>query len=274
MKINKRVPTALALGAVFISLLFWSPDFFSILLSVFVAVGILEYYQLVGKELSKIQKIIGVVAGLAVNQLFYAYKSGYIDAALTSNVLSFFLIGAFFFTGLASPKGNKTKASITVLSGVFYLGFPFGLTYFLTRYPFTNTDEHTPQLLLGLVFLIWANDIFAYYAGSAWGKRKMLPSVSPKKTWEGFAGGFIGTMLTALVFAGMVDMLRIDQWLISAAIASVFGTIGDFAESFLKRRAGVKDSGSVFPGHGGVLDRFDAYLLAIPILVFYLYGSA
>lgn len=274
MKVNKRVPTAIVFAVVFLGLLFLSRDFFSILLSVFTAIGIIEYYRLISFPLGKYQRILGVVAGIAVNQIFYAFKTGYIDQTITSNVLSFFLMAAFFFAGLGGTGSGKLKQSIAIMSGVFYVAFPFGLTHFITFYPFGAEEDYSPQLLLGLVSLIWANDIFAYYAGSMWGKRKIMPKVSPKKTWEGFAGGLIASILTGLLLSGIIGILSPVQWLVSAGIASVFGTTGDFMESYLKRRAGVKDSGTVLPGHGGILDRFDAYLLAIPVMVFYLYGSA
>lgn len=274
MKLNKRVPTALIFGIVYIGLLYLNADFFSIMLSVFTALGVLEFYRLLQIKLSIPQRILGVIAALAVNQLLYAFKTNMLPPDQTSNILSFFLIGSFFFAGLFGRGVQRTKQAIAVMSGVFYVGFPFGMTHFLTHFPFGTDQNYTPQLLLGLISLIWANDICAYYVGSAWGRHKILPIVSPGKSWEGFAGGGVGSILAALFLSGIIGILSPTQWIISAGIATVFGTAGDFIESWMKRRAGVKDSGSLLPGHGGILDRFDAYLLAVPVMVFYLYTSA
>lgn len=119
-------------------------------------------------------------------------------------------------------------------------------------------------VLLALFVCIWSNDTGAYCVGSLIGKHKMFPRVSPKKSWEGLVGGFVFSLLSGFLFSVFVKDIALWQWLLLAFTVSVFGTFGDLMESLLKRTIGVKDSGKFLPGHGGVLDRFDSVLLAVP----------
>jgi phosphatidate cytidylyltransferase len=121
-----------------------------------------------------------------------------------------------------------------------------------------------------LFILIWSSDTFAYLAGRAFGKRKLFESVSPKKTWEGFIGGTVLTILFSVILSHYFK-IPIFQNLLIAFLTVVFGTLGDLVESMLKRQYGIKDSGQILPGHGGVLDRFDALFISLPLttLVYY-----
>ncbi|MFN3876240.1 MAG: phosphatidate cytidylyltransferase, partial [Flavobacteriales bacterium] len=122
-----------------------------------------------------------------------------------------------------------------------------------------------PLLFIGLMLLVWTNDTGAYLVGRLIGRRKLMPAVSPAKTWEGFVGGAVLTLLAAWFWAPRCPSLGGAVWMMAGAAVSIAATAGDLFESWLKRRAGVKDSGRLMPGHGGVLDRFDGYLFAAPI---------
>ncbi|OGX83745.1 phosphatidate cytidylyltransferase [Hymenobacter lapidarius] len=117
-----------------------------------------------------------------------------------------------------------------------------------------------------MLFLIWASDIGAYAAGKTFGKHKLAPSISPGKTWEGWAGGFLLTLAVGWGLKFMMPDVPLAHLLVAAGVVAVFGPLGDLAESMLKRSVGVKDSGTFMPGHGGLLDRFDAFLLVLPVL--------
>ena len=131
-------------------------------------------------------------------------------------------------------------------------------------------NTFTPLLLLGSFILVWVNDSFAYLIGKNFGKQKLFPSISPKKTVEGFLGGLFFACVSSYFISVYVDTLGFTSWLILAIIISVFGTIGDLIESKFKRQAQVKDSGVIMPGHGGLLDRLDSIIFTAPFIYLFL----
>jgi phosphatidate cytidylyltransferase len=157
--------------------------------------------------------------------------------------------------------------------GFLYVSVPCALLILMSGAHFELADmkgDFHPQKVLGMIFFIWINDTGAYLVGSFLGKHKMYERVSPGKTWEGTIGGVILTLALAYVVYLLFPQLAYVHWLAIALIVSVFGTLGDLAESLLKRTAQVKDSGRIMPGHGGVLDRFDSLLFATPFVFAYL----
>ena len=125
-------------------------------------------------------------------------------------------------------------------------------------------------IVLGFLLILWFNDTGAYFVGSLMGKHKLFERISPGKTWEGSAGGALFALLTAWGLSFVFHRLDVVQWLILALITIIAGTLGDLVESMLKRSLGIKDSGNILPGHGGMLDRFDAVLLSAPFVFVYL----
>ena len=152
-----------------------------------------------------------------------------------------------------------------------YVLLPFFLIHFFGKIESLNFNSvFDPSLILLMFILTWTFDTFAYLFGVRFGKTKIMPSVSPKKSWEGFAGGFVFTVIASFITTHY--FLEVDS---SIALAmSLFlpftATLGDFTESYYKRQAGVKDSGNFIPGHGGMLDRMDAFMITIPVLYIYL----
>lgn len=170
--------------------------------------------------------------------------------------ISLFLL--FELVGAAQKPFNNLGH---LLTGLFYIAMP---VLFLVSIA-TPAGAYQPNRVFGLLWLVWTNDTLAYLIGSQIGKTKLFERISPKKTWEGTLGGVIGTILMAWGLAHGVPDFNLGQWLALGAVVSVFGTLGDLVESMLKRSVGVKDSGNLFPGHGGFLDRFDAFLFMLPI---------
>ena len=127
-----------------------------------------------------------------------------------------------------------------------------------------------PNIIFGLLLLTWANDTGAYLIGSQIGRTKLFPRISPKKTWEGSLGGVLVAFMTAYLLSLFFKDLVLKDWLILAFLVSIFGSIGDLVESMLKRSLKIKDSGNLLPGHGGMLDRFDAFLFLLPFAAAYL----
>jgi phosphatidate cytidylyltransferase len=175
-------------------------------------------------------------------------------------------------------RGNQSSSSFpnvaVSLLGLFYITIPMGalnVLAFAMKVP--NPDILTLgasgydyRRIFALLFLIWASDIGAYAAGKTFGKHKMAPQISPGKTWEGWAGGFVLTLVVGWAVGFMLPDMPLSHRLVAAGVVAVFAPLGDLAESMLKRSVGVKDSGSIMPGHGGLLDRFDAFLLVLPVL--------
>lgn len=131
-------------------------------------------------------------------------------------------------------------------------------------------ETYTTAILIGLFVLVWSSDVFAYLIGSMFGKHRLFERVSPKKSWEGSIGGLAFAILAAYILSLFYTELSIINWIIMAVIVVITGTLGDLSASLLKRIAGVKDTGTLLPGHGGVLDRFDAVLFAAPFVFVYI----
>jgi phosphatidate cytidylyltransferase len=145
----------------------------------------------------------------------------------------------------------------------------FALSLLYIAWPLSELSKWNEVLVLFVFILTWSSDTFAYLAGKAFGKHKLFERVSPGKTWEGFAGGLLGTVLVAWIYAYVQDLDMRFVYILAPA-AHIAGTLGDLSESLLKRNLGVKDSGQVIPGHGGILDRLDAMLFVIPVTWFLL----
>lgn len=157
----------------------------------------------------------------------------------------------------------EKKKYITVL---FYVISGF---VFLTLIPFQKNDFY-PKLIIGVFILIWSNDVMAYLVGKNFGKHKLMERISPNKTVEGFLGGIVGAILAAFIIFSFTELYDLWVWICLALIASLFGTIGDLIQSKFKRQAGVKDSGSLMPGHGGLYDRLDSIMYASPFIYAFL----
>lgn len=149
------------------------------------------------------------------------------------------------------------------LLGLFYVTLPMSGLNVLAFGP----AGYDYRRIFGLLFMVWAADTGAYAAGKTFGKHKLAPSISPGKTWEGWVGGTLLTLAVGWALGYLIPEMPLLTRLVAALVVSVFGVLGDLAESMLKRSVGVKDSGRILPGHGGLLDRFDAFLFVVPVLV-------
>jgi len=152
------------------------------------------------------------------------------------------------------------------LSSIFYISSGF---VFLTLIPFIGLN-FIPQIIISIFILVWANDTFAYLVGVSIGKHKLMERISPKKTIEGFIGGLIGAIITSLIIFNYTDYYSVFIWFVLAILVSVFGTLGDLIQSKFKRNAGVKDSGKLMPGHGGLYDRLDSVIYSSPFIYLFL----
>lgn len=186
-------------------------------------------------------------------------------SALTLSIL-FFIIGIISFYEMWKLRKGKTK-----ILAFLFISIPFIIIHFFGIINLASeNNQFDSDIILFIFILTWTFDTFAYIFGLNFGKTKIMPSISPKKSWEGFIGGFAFTFLSAYITS--IHFIEIET--VKAITISLFlpftATVGDFTESYYKRKAGVKDSGNFIPGHGGMLDRMDAFMITIPILYIYL----
>ena len=238
-----------------------------ILLSVFAVAGIIEFNRLTGVNRPYIFRIVLDCAAA----VWLLYATAQYGMAISHGIGIFLPYLLYLLYVVCRSTFLPHQAMLPSLGnsiiGQLYIAVPLALTIRLTLVvdPFSSMTQYNGLLLLAIFIFIWVNDTGAYLVGSRWGKRRLAPSISPKKSVEGSIGGLLLVLLSAVILRLLLfpelSWLRI---LLIATVVAVFGTIGDLFESSLKRQAGVKDSGKLIPGHGGILDRIDSLLLAVP----------
>lgn len=268
-----RTMSGLVLAAVVLGAIAWSQWSFGALLLVLLAVGMHEFYALAGKQGNSPQKIVGLVAGIVLFVLNFAFVSEDIEILGSARQaygcgLAFLLLllPAMFICELYRRNENPAAGIGTTMMGVCYVALPLSLMCYI---PMVGNDTWNPWVMIAYIFIIWANDVFAYLVGMSVGRHRLCERLSPKKSWEGFFGGLAGAVVMGVVAAKVLDA-HVWVWAGLALVAAVSGVLGDLVESMFKRAAGVKDSGKLIPGHGGMLDRFDAMLLSAPFVFVYM----
>lgn len=234
-----------------------------------------EYHQIVRNAGIKTQVIPALVTGVASYILSTLVAAGILGAEMILLVIP--MLTVMLITELYRKEERPFDSVAHSVFAVVYTALPFSL------FPFTAFGQSgpgaligsgditfSPALVIGFFILVWANDTGAYLAGISFGRHKLFERISPKKTWEGFAGGLVVAVAAGLLLSGWHGTHGKAGWVAMAVIVSVAGTYGDLVESLLKRSAGIKDSGSVMPGHGGFLDRFDSTLTAFPLVFLFL----
>ena len=244
---------------IFLFSLFMSREWYIGLLFIFAVITLNEFLKLVNL------KGIIVYIILAISFYFICYKeinSSIILILLSVTILvNLFLIRDILVLNITSLFNPKRYFCI-----IFYIISGF---VFLSLIPFTN-KVFEPKIILGIFILVWTNDTFAYIVGKGVGKRKLMEKISPKKTIEGFFGGMAGALLASFIFFKFTSIYNLIFWLFLALLVSVLGTIGDLIQSKFKRLAGVKNSGNIMPGHGGVYDRLDSIVFASPFIYLFI----
>jgi phosphatidate cytidylyltransferase len=265
--LTKRVLVAMIAIPILLFLTFWQITLpFKLVALLALVLALLEYLQLAYEDKIKPQRTEGIIS-LVIILLPFVYKPFFDWSAETSILAVLFVLNLSFLWSQRTVKRMIVTVSVTFL-GVAYFAFFGG--YFFRLHEMTNGG----WLLLWLYISTWAYDTGGYFAGGWWGKHKLAPEVSPKKSWEGCAGGFVlsvaGLYLLWEFFPAYAQIFNFLDVVILAALLSFFGQIGDLVESIMKRSLSAKDSGSFFPGHGGVFDRIDSLLFNAPVLYFYL----
>lgn len=276
-----RTVTALVFVAVLVGCIVYSAQSMAVLFAIITGLSVREFCHIVNEQEGvHVNTFITSLAGVLLFGAFYQYCQGKCDAAIFLPFLGsiIYLLVAELYLQRPNPIHNWAYTMLAQL----YVALPFSLINILG---FTADAAHPTMvnyqwiLPLSIFFFLWANDTGAYLTG--WGLSrfipyKLFPRISPKKSWVGSIGGGLLTMgVAALVYHWEAShgetTLGLLQWMGMGLTVVVFGTLGDLVESLLKRTLNIKDSGNILPGHGGMLDRFDSSLLAIPAAVIYLH---
>jgi len=237
------------------------PAVLSLMVLLATFLGLREFYALALPNSKGIERLMGIGLGLILSFLVI---HGDFQAILPFFVLLLLLLSLLFL--VISQNLPSTISSMSILLfGILYIGFLFPHVSLIR-----NMAEGRVWVLL-LIVTVWAGDIFAFLSGSLFGKHKLYPKISPNKTYEGLGGAIAGSILVALVYSHFfIPRMDVALCALLAIGLTVLGQLGDFTESMLKRSAQVKDSGSLIPGHGGMLDRMDSFLFSAPCLHYFL----
>lgn len=231
-----------------------------------------EFYNVVEKGGYKPSKWVSSISGLLLYSISCGISIGYLkyEFAFAFIPIAFFLLIFEIF----SSKENTIGNSGLNLLGFAYIAAPFGLMHFIVHPSLNNQNTaYYPWILVGVFLIIWINDSGAYLVGSALGKHKMCPKISPAKSWEGLIGGAVAGLIMGIINAVLFDEIDLSNWIAIALLTITFGTLGDLFQSKIKREIGIKDSGKILPGHGGFLDRLDSLLFTVPIVFIWLIFS-
>ena len=244
----------------------WFEQSITVLLFIFGLISMNEFLKLIQFKSKTPYFIFILIYG------FIAYVKHFKVEHIAANefirifiVLTVFVL-LFLIRDLFSRKTIPLFSSKRYLLTTFYITSGFSFLFLIAHY----FKTYNPNILLGALILVWVNDTFAYLVGKNFGKQKLFEKISPKKTVEGFLGGIFFACIASFFIASYTNTLNSTYWLILSIIVSVTGTLGDLIESKFKRQAQVKDSGTIMPGHGGLLDRLDSIIFAAPFIYLFL----
>lgn len=266
-------------GGLFIATLIffaiWSKYATAILFLFFSIVGTFEYFKIVnGKNGIETNKPLGYLLSISTFALIIASRFNLFSNIAFSMFPNFIfvllipIVGLVFLAELFRLKENSFNNILHTILPTLYVASPFAL--FVISNQFSTTGEYNAHFILCFFYCLWANDTGAYLSGRAFGKTKLFSQISPNKTWEGTIGGAILAITIGYICSIYFKEYSAATWITISILVVIFGSLGDLVESMLKRNFKVKDSGSILPGHGGVLDRFDGLLIAAPVVFFFL----
>lgn len=276
-----RTLTGLVFVLVLIGGILWNWMTFALLFAVITGLTIWEFTTIINKNLDlQVNRLITTVAGIYFFLAVFAFNR---EVAGAEVFIPYVL--SIIYLSISELYLRYEKALLNwafAFMAQLYIALPFSticiLSFFKTYENHTYLVYYTPIFTLSVFIFIWLSDSGAYIVGSKIGKRKLFPSISPKKSWEGSIGGAVFAIIASQLIALNADSFSATStlanhlgWAGLALVVVVFGTWGDLVESLIKRRLGIKDSGNILPGHGGMLDRFDSSLMAFPAAMVYIY---
>ncbi|MBQ9202152.1 MAG: phosphatidate cytidylyltransferase [Bacteroidales bacterium] len=254
--------------ALIVAAILLGPFTYGIIFALLTALCLHEYCTLCRRQASlPVNEPLSLLGGLWLFIAGWLYCSGTTGAGIYAPWLLFLLLTAV--TALFSPRKDSLQTLACTVTGQLYIALPMSLLSGLAFHP--AGERYSWQLLLGFFIFLWISDTFAYLSGMLLGRHKLIERISPKKTWEGLIGGLVFTLISGIVMGCLLpEVLSPAAWAGFALTTAVAGVLGDLFESLFKRTLEVKDSGSILPGHGGILDRLDSCLFAAPAGLIYL----
>lgn len=276
MKSNfiQRAITGVIFVGVLVGCILGGPISFSLLFALITALTIHEFGTIVSKQPDvEINKPICMLAGVF---LFFGFAYLGVMPGQTEILIPYlFLLIYLLVSELYLKKKNPLNNWAYAMMSQIYVALSFAMLNVLAYHSVGGTSpyqiQYNPILPLSIFIFTWINDTGAYCTGMLFGKHRLFERISPKKSWEGSIGGGVFSIIAGVIMAHFCPFMSIGVWIGLALTVVVFGTWGDLTESLLKRTLGIKDSGNILPGHGGMLDRFDSTLMAVPAAVVYLY---
>ena len=277
-----RAITSVLFVIVVVGFIIWDPISFDLLFGIITAMTIWEFCTIVNKNADlQVNRLITTVAGV---YLFYAVMAFNMNVC-GSEIFIPYLVSIMYLmiSELYFDRKNSIYNWAFALMAQLYIALPFALLNTLSFIAVTKSWDmpqpiYTPVITLSMFIFLWCSDAGAYCVGSLIGKNKLFPRISPGKSWEGSIGGGLIAIIAGIFIYYISNKYQVPTpinswtaWIGMAIVVVVFGTWGDLVESLLKRKLGIKDSGHILPGHGGMLDRFDSTLMAIPAVVVYIY---
>ncbi len=271
----RRTVTGIFIVIFFLGGIWLHPLSFFLTGAVMIAGTQYEYYSMLSSSGVRLQRVPGMLTGLLLYVVTTAVAAGWLSPAWIPAMVPVIsaVMAAELFRKTERPFDSLAHTFLSVL----YTAVPFSL-FPLTAFNHSGISPiipmrgiaFSPGIMIGFFILLWTYDTGAYLVGSAIGRHQLFSRISPKKTWEGFIGGLLLALLAAWLISGWIGVAGRGGWMVMAILTATGGTLGDLLESLLKRSLGVKDSGSIMPGHGGFLDRFDSVVIAFPLVYLYL----
>lgn len=260
-----RTITGLLFVLTLIGGILFHPLSFAFVFLVIEVLALNEFYRILRRCGASSQVVYGGLLGAFV--FLSSFLWYYVNIGVLLSLLIFPLVVFVFVWELYRQKKRPIVNVASTILGVIYISVPVALLSHIAYF----SGNYSGKLVLGIFILMWTSDTGAYVFGVMFGKHRLFERISPKKSWEGFFGGLFAAFLGAFLLTKYYGVFVAEEWYVISVLMVVFGTLGDLVESLFKRSINLKDSGKVLPGHGGMLDRFDSVLIAIPIIFTYLY---
>jgi phosphatidate cytidylyltransferase len=259
--VKQRIITGVIAAALFIPFVIYGQLPFTILIYAMAAVGLFEVLKMRGISLFSVPGIISLLS-LFIILMPDSWSEQIQDITKYSRIEYLFICAILLLIYTVLVKNKFTFDDVGfLLASALYVGIGFHF--------FIATREEGLAYVVYALVIVWTTDSGAYFIGRKLGRNKLWPEISPKKTIEGFVGGIVVALISAIIFQWIADLeISLIALVIVSIVASIFGQLGDLVESAIKRHYGVKDSGKILPGHGGILDRFDSLLFVLPLLYF------